>query len=394
MQSLYEEGKTMGLASYGRPSSFLDFIRKYVYSNADGTFNVDSDFIYAALGNTFGPKYYGWRRQPKKRQQIWDAFMKIRGKPLRQPFENVSQEDMDIAYAGQLVLEEIVLGLARRVKGLTGSDNLCLSGGVALNGVVNSHIRDSYLFKGIYIFPASGDDGQAIGKLFYHIHSQNIDVITTTENAFYGPIYTKKEIESSIKKFKREVRVVGSGERFTIDEVVDRLAEGEVLGRFSGGSEIGPRALGHRSIIADPRIELMRDYINSTVKSREWYRPLAPVVIIEDAKDFFEVGTPSPFMLFVSSVIPERRKLIPAVTHVDGSARLQTINKNQDPQFYDVIKKFGKKTGIPILLNTSFNRRNEPLVETPSDALEAFIAMDLDALVLQDYLVVKKGNGL
>lgn len=194
MQNLYEEGKTMGLASYGRPSPFLDFIRKYVYSNSDGTFNVDPDFIYAVLGNTFGPKYYGWKRQPKKRQQIWDEFIKLRGKPLRQPFENVSQEDMDIAYSGQLVLEEIVLGLARRVRKLTGSDNLCLSGGVALNGVVNSCVRDSGLFKGVYIFPASGDDGQAIGKLFHHIHSHGIDINTTTESAFYGYLILKKKL--------------------------------------------------------------------------------------------------------------------------------------------------------------------------------------------------------
>lgn len=390
MQHLYEEGKTMALAAYGRPSPIMDFIRKYAFSKEDGTYFVNPDFLYAVLGNTFGQRYYGWKKQLRKIQEIWGEFIKVRGRAPRQSFEEISQEDMDTAYAGQSILEEIVLGLAKRTKELAGSDNLCIGGGVALNGVVNSKIANSGLFKNVYVFPASGDDGQALGKLFYNIHDKKIDVDTQTQTAFYGPLYAKKEIDAVIKKFRKDIKVIGRGDKFVVDEVVDRLSHGEVVGRFSGGSETGPRALGHRSILADPRKAQMRDYINSTVKNREWYRPLAPTVLEDESKNFFEMDYHSPFMLFIGNVIPERKKDIPSVTHVDGTARVQTVNKTQDPEFYELIRKFGVKTKIPVLLNTSFNRRNEPIVESPEQTIEAFTSMDLDALVLEDALIIKR----
>lgn len=389
MQSLYEEGKTMGLAAYGKPSPVLDFIKKYIFSNSDGSYNIEPDFIYAILGNTFGPKYYGWKRQPKRIQDIWKDFMKVRGRPLRQAFEDVSQEDTDTAYAGQFILEELVLGLAKRVKSLTGKKYLCLAGGVALNGLSNSKIVDSELFDDVFIFPAAGDDGQAIGKLFYNLHDKGIGVDTKVKNAFYGPEYSQKEIKETIKKFRKEIKIVGKGENFTIDEVVERLTNGEVIGRFAGSSEIGPRALGNRSIIADPRIEEMRNYINKIIKNREWYRPFAPAVTEEDSQDYFDLRINSPFMLFVGKVKPLKRKIISSVTHIDNSARVQTVSKIHNPLFYRLIKAFGNKTGVPVILNTSFNRRNEPIVETPQHAVESFLHMDLDALILCDHLIEK-----
>lgn len=184
--------------------------------------------------------------------------------------------------------------------------------------------------------------------------------------------------------------VTGRGDKFVIDEAADRIANGEVIGRFSGGSEAGPRALGHRSILADPRKKQMRDHINFTVKNREWYRPFAPTVLEDEAENFFDISYPSPFMLFIGKVIPRKKSEIPSVTHIDGTARVQTISESQDSCLYELVRKFGEKTRIPILLNTSFNRRNEPIVESPEHAVEAFIAMDLDALILEDTLIVKR----
>lgn len=388
MKELFEEGKTMGLAPYGRPSIFLDYFHEFAHSNPDGTYFIDPNFIYAVFGNTFGPTHYGWPEQPSEIQRIWDEIISLRGKPLRRVDETVSQEDMDIAYAGQAILEEIVLGLALRAKAITGSDYLCFSGGVALNSVANGKILRSGIFKDIFIFPAAGDDGQAIGKLFYDIHSSGIDVDTSIDNAFYGPFYTKGQLLSAIQKYQDRVQIVES-EDF-LNEVVSRLIEGRVIGWFQGGSELGPRALGHRSILADPRRGDIRDYVNSQVKHREWYRPLAPVVLEEELGNYFDLDRPSPFMLLVAGVKSEKRGSIPAVTHIDGTARVQTINVNQDERFYELVKRFGEKTGVPVLLNTSFNRRGEPIVETPENALEAFVNMNIDALILDDIVLVKK----
>ncbi len=390
MQQLYEEGKTMALAAYGRPSHIMDFIRKYVFVNSDGTYFIDSNFIYAIMGHTFGPRYYGWKRQTKKAREIWKEFTNVRGLRLRKPFEEVSQEDMDTAYAGQIVLEEIVLGLAKRSKKITGATKLCLSGGVALNGLVNTKIANSGLFEEVYVFPASGDDGQSIGKLFYEIHKRNLAVETRTQTAFYGPQYTKSEIETALKKSKGRIQIIGKGDKFAVEEAAERLANGEVIARFVGGSEIGPRALGHRSILADPRSPSMRDYLNNSIKNREWYRPFAPLVIEEEAGNFFDLQFHSPFMLFMGKTLPQKKGEIPSAIHIDDSARVQTINPLHDSKLYALVKRFGEITGVPVLINTSFNRRNEPIVENPEDALDAFFSMNLDYLVLEDFLITKR----
>jgi len=373
MKELHEEGKTMGLASYGRPSKYIDFLRKYANTNPDGSYYIDPNFIIGIFGNTLGPAHYGWSSPLPEAQKIWDEFMLMRGKSIRSANEDVSQDDMNIAFAGQVILEEIVLDLAQRTKNITGSENLCLAGGVALNSVVNGKIVQSGLFENVFIFPASGDDGQAIGKLFNDIHTLGLSVDTKTETAFYGPVYSKEQITDAIGKYQDRVEIVDIKDKDFLAEIADRISDGQVVGWFQGGSELGPRALGHRSILADPRNPNMREYINSQVKNREWYRPLAPVVTEEDVNTYFDIDTPSPFMLLVSNVREDKTDLLPAITHVDGSARLQTVSERQEPRFYKLLKQFQAKTGIPILLSTSFNRKGEPIVETPENALEAFV---------------------
>lgn len=391
MQELHEEGKTMGLASYGEPSKYLDFFRQYAYVTKDDQYYIDPDFIFATLGNTFGPKHFGWGNQPSEIQGIWHKFMALRGNDIRKKGQDVTQEDANIAYAGQVILEEIMLSLAKRAKDATRSNYLCLAGGVALNSVANAKILKSGLFKDLFVFPAAGDDGQAIGKLFLDIKKQGLQVDLKTHNAYFGPSYSDIEIEKAISA-QDSFEVLPFKAGALQDEVARRIANGHVIGWFQGGSELGPRALGHRSILADPRNPNMRTYINTEVKHRELYRPFAPVVLEEHVETYFDLAVPSPFMLLIADVRPEWRDALPAITHVDGTARVQTINQNQDARYYDLVKRFGDLTGVPILLNTSFNDKGEPIVETPQDALQAFANMKLDALVLGDNLLVRANS--
>lgn len=388
MQGLHEEGKTMGLAPYGKSMKYYDFIKKYVYSDSDGLYFINPKFVHGVLGNTLGKIHYGWNDVPPDAQIIFEEFLALRGTPLRKGLEDVSQDDMDVAYAGQLILEELMLGLASRIARLTGSKNLCLAGGVALNSVANGKIVESGIFENVFIFPAAGDDGQAMGQLFDEIHKRNLAVDTKVNTAYYGPEYSEKQVQDAVVKFGGKVKVVSHERSETLSAVTDLLADGKVVGWFQGRSEIGPRALGHRSILADPRNFNMRDYLNNEVKHREWYRPFAPVVLEEKASDFFDLSVPSPFMLLVAKV--KNPEIIPSACHIDGTARVQTIRRGQDAMYYDLVKSFGERTGIPVLLNTSFNDAGEPIVETPEHALRSFISMQLDALVINDLLLLKK----
>ncbi|MEO8581218.1 MAG: carbamoyltransferase C-terminal domain-containing protein [Patescibacteria group bacterium] len=390
MQELHEEGKTIGLAPYGEPSKYLEFFKKFAYSNPDGSYYIDPNFILAIFGNTFGPTQFGWQPQPPEIQEIWDEFMQLRGHSLKKKSEDVSKDDMDTAYAGQDILEEIMLGLTRRAKLLTGSDHLCLAGGVALNSVVNGKILKSGIFEDIYVFPASGDDGQAIGKLMVDIKNRGLDVDTQMDTAYLGPVYSKEKVLEALSRNEDQIVAIPFAEVNLYREVAKRIAGGEVIGWYNGGSEIGPRALGHRSILADPRDPNMRDYINFEVKHREWYRPFAPVILEQLASEYFDLNVPSPFMLIVADVLTDKQDIIPAVTHIDGTARIQTIREDQDERYYNVVEAFYKRTGVPVLLNTSFNGAGEPIVETPDDAIRSFLSMNLDALVIDDFLILKK----
>lgn len=388
MTNLHEEGKTMGLAAYGKPSKFLEYLRTYIHSKPDGMFFLDPSFIYAVFGNTFGRWYYGWGPQPLEIQKIWGEIIGMRSTPVRIGDATVSQDDMDIAYAGQVLLEEVILGLARRLKEQTGERNLCLAGGVALNCSMNGKLLASGLFDDVYIFPAADDSGQALGRLFHDVHLDRVSMAAEIGLPYLGPLYSTKEIESAICQTEG-VYVAHQGFPEVARVAASLIAEGKVIGWFQDRSEIGPRALGNRSILADPRNPHIRNYINQSVKHREWYRPFAPAVLEENVSTYFHVDRPLPFMLFAVQVRKEMMSEIPSVVHVDGGARVQTVSKQQNPRFHRLISEFKLRTGIPILINTSFNDRGEPMVESPADALLAFKRMNLDALVLGDYLLLK-----
>lgn len=287
----------------------------------------------------------------------------------------------------------IVLGLAHRAHRLTQSSRLCLAGGVALNCVANGRIVRDGPFTQVFVTPTPGDDGQAVGKLLLEVRRRCLPVDTTMRTAYYGPSYPAHEIDAAVQEACVGVEYCRLDAHALLPEVARRLAAGQVIGWWQGRSELGPRALGHRSILADPRRASMRDHINASVKGREWFRPLAPMVTEDRAGEFFELEQPSPFMAFAVGVRVDKRRLIPAVTHVDGSARVQTIRGDQDARCYELLQRFDEVAGVPVLLNTSFNRRGEPLVETPSDACRAFAEMRLDALVLENHLLVKRTVG-
>ncbi|WP_017538904.1 carbamoyltransferase family protein [Nocardiopsis halophila] len=386
---MHEEGTTMALAAHGRPSRFTELVREWAGTAADGTYRVDPRFTRAVLANTMGRWYFGWPAPAPREQAVWDAFAAARGRPVQAG--RFGRDDMDIAHAGQAVLEEILLGLVRRAHRLVGGDRLCLAGGVALNCVANGRIVREGPFGEVFVVPAPGDDGQALGKLMHEVHRRGLPVDTALRTAYLGPRYAPEAVEAALRRFGDRVRHVRPPEAELVEEAAERLAAGQVLGWWQGRSELGPRALGHRSILADPRRPGMSARINGSVKRREWFRPPAPMVLQERAADFFDLDRPAPFMELAVPVLPERRARIPAVTHVDGSARVQTVRRDQDERCDLLLRCFAARTGVPVLLNTSFNRRHEPLVETPDDACRAFLAMDLDALVLGDRLVVKRG---
>lgn len=388
MTSLYEEGKTMGLAAYGKPSKFLDYLRMYMRSEPDGTFFLNPAFIYAVFGNTFGPRYYGWSPQAPEIQRIWDEILELRTTPMRVENGPVSDDDMDIAYAGQILLEEAVLGLAKRLKEQTGERNLCFAGGVALNCSANGKLLTSGLFENVYVVPPADDSGQALGRLFHDLHSDGIAINPEIGLPYLGPLYSKTEIYSAMVRVGG-IHVQPLGFPGVAQAASRLIAEGKVVAWFQGRSEIGPRALGNRSILADPRNQRMRDHLNKNVKHREWYRPVAPAVLEQDAHLYFHLDRPLPFMLFAVQAKAEKVAEIPSAVHVDGSARVQTVSKQQNSRFYRFLQEFKLFTGISVLINTSFNDQGEPIVESPTDALLVFKRMNIDALVLGDFLILK-----
>jgi carbamoyltransferase len=391
MRGLYDEGKTMALAAYGRQSAFVEHFHRYAWSNEDGTYHIDPRFTLAVLANTLGRDFYGWDRPPPGTQDIWWELVELRGGAPGDARRSVSQVDMDIAFAGQVVLEEIALGLARYAHGVTGGEkSLCLAGGVALNCVANDRIARAGPFDRVFVVPAPSDEGQAIGKLLLEINERALPVDTAMVTPYFGPVYSEADVSAAIQDASGALACETPPFQDLLSEAARRIAAGQVLGWWQGRSELGPRALGHRSILADPRRREMRRRINTEVKNREWFRPLAPIVTAERAAEFFDIDVPSPFMARAVPVRPERRAQIPAVVHVDGSARVQTLSRAQDARCHALLRAVEAVTGIPILLNTSFNRREEPLVETPRDAVNAFLGMPLDALVLGDRLVTKR----
>jgi carbamoyltransferase len=355
-----DEYKVMALASYGRPA-FLKEFRQLVHVEGEGKYSLPDKYN---LEDLFGP-----RRQ--------------RGAPFE-------PRHFDIAHSLQKVLEETVIQLADWLAGATQSENLCLAGGVALNCVMNARLRDQGIFKRVWVQPAAGDAGTALGAALW-IDAQERSARKRSyrmEHVFLGPCYTDQQIEEFLSWCKLPYRRMENTSR----EVAALLAEDKIVGWFQGREEFGPRALGARSILASPLSAGMQRRLNE-IKDREDFRPVAPVVLEEEAAAWFVGGERSPFMLFVFDVRPEKAERIPAVRHVDGTARVQTVNARQHPLYYDLIKEFKRLTGVPVLVNTSFNTRGEPIVSSPRDAVECFWTSPLDALAIGSFLLEKAEVG-
>jgi carbamoyltransferase len=350
-----DEYKVMALASFGNPAYLAEF-RDIVQLGSDGSYTIEPP----RLEERFGPP-------------------RLKGGEL-------SQRHYDIACSLQLVLEDTVLELVTWLQERTGAENLCIAGGVALNCVMNACIRDRGPFKRIWVQPAAGDAGTALGAALW------VDTCERGEtgrpyrmdHAYLGPAYGDAEIEEFLRWCQLPYRRLDN----VVEETAEILARDKVVGWYQGRLEFGPRALGARSILASPLHAEMQARLNE-IKDREDFRPVAPVVIEEEAASWFSGAEESPFMLFVYDVLPERADHIPAVRHVDGSARIQTIRRDQHPLYYDLLRAFECRTGVPILVNTSFNTRGEPIVCTPRDAVESFWTSPLDALVIGSFLLEK-----
>ena len=293
---------------------------------------------------------------------------------------------MNLARSLQVVTEEIMMGLAQSAHAITGAKKLCLAGGVALNCVANARILNDGPFDEIFVQPSAGDAGGAIGAAAYVAHAIHNDPRHPLEHAYLGPAFGDQECGDFVRdQGLPHQHFDDEGE--LLNAVVERLKAGQIIGFYHGRMEFGPRALGHRSILADPRGDDMRERVNAKIKKREGFRPFAPSVPIEHASEWFDTESESPYMVLTATV---KKRTIPAVTHVNGSARLQTVRADQSPRYHRLLTQWGQATGCPVLLNTSFNVRGEPIVCTPEDAYKCFRGSGLDALVLENHILDKE----
>ncbi len=358
-----DEWKVMGLAPYGRPGVDLS---RFITVGEDG-YRVATRLLF---GKDSAPS----------------AAIEAHLGPKRVPESEITDHHKNIAFAVQDQCERAMLKLAAGAVAKTGCRNLCLAGGVALNSKANGKILASGIVDNLFIQPAAGDDGVCLGAaLAPHLDSGGKLPMRRMRHAYLGPASSDAEIEKALVTFKiRHTRVSDPAKA-----AAELLASGKMLGWFQGRMEFGPRALGSRSILADPRDPHMTAKVNNAVKFREWWRPFAPSMLAGAAADFIESATDSPFMILTAQVRPEKRAVIPAVTHVDGSARPQTVERDVNPLYWKLICEFGGITGIPVVMNTSFNLRGEPIVCTPTDAIRTFFSSGMDALVIGSFLVVK-----
>jgi carbamoyltransferase len=310
---------------------------------------------------------------------------------MRPPGAVIERRHCDIAAAAQAQMEAVLARLLASLHAMTGAENLCYSGGVALNCVANGRVLPRGPFPRVFIQPAAGDDGQALGRLLYRAHHDlGVPRGWVMRDAFLGPPYTEADLARALAASERHLVAGRPARRRLAVEVASRIASGQVLGWFQGRSEFGPRALGHRSVLADPRDPATPERVSRKFKLREWYRPFAPSVLRSRAPDYFAVAPDSPFMLFTMTQRPAAHAALPAILHVDGSARVQTVPEDGS-RYHALLAAFERLTGVPALLNTSFNLAGEPIVETPEDAIDTFLRSRLDALVLGSWIVERKG---
>ena len=379
-----DEGKVMGLAPYGDPAQYLDVMRRIVRLQRDGTFELDLDyFVHHAEGASMT-----WEDGEPILGLLYSAQLtRALGEP-RMPRSEITQQHMDVAAALQAMLEEAEFALVRRLQRETGQKALCMAGGVALNSAFNGKILPQTDFEEIYIHPAAGDAGTALGVCYYIYHQVlGQPRAYVMQHAYTGSAYHNGAIQGALDAAGLHYAALDEAE--LVRRAAAVVAEGKVLGWFQGRMEWGPRALGNRSIIADPRRDDMKDILNARIKHRESFRPFAPSILLERTGEYFDQSYPDPFMIKVYNVLPERRREIPAVTHVDGTGRLQTVSREHAPLYWSLINAFGELTGTPVVLNTSFNE-NEPIVRTPEEAIDCFARTRMDALAIGNYLVQKE----
>ncbi len=387
------EYKLMGLAPYGKPI-YSDLIeKKLIDIKEDGSFRLDQSYFDYSTGF----------------KMTNEKFSKLFKKEARKPETRIQKFHMDIAASIQKVTEKIILKILKSLKQEFNLDNLCLAGGVALNCVANGLIQREKIFKNIWIQPAAGDAGGSIGSALalWHIHFKKKRVLTKNDKmsgSYLGPSYDLNSIKSYLEKIGANFKILEK--RKMLRTVAKMISEGKAIGWFQGKMEFGPRALGSRSILADPRNKLMQKQLNLKIKFRESFRPFAPSILEEESKNWFNLDCKSPYMLVVSDVkknklveiksnlnslstINQIRSIVPSITHVDNSARIQTVSRNTNPIFYELISEFYKVTQTPILINTSFNIRGEPIVCSPQDAFKCFMGTNLDVLVIENCVLEK-----
>ena len=395
------EYKVMGMAPFGEPR-YVDKVAKLINLNNDGSFELDIDYFsfHYSSTRTFNRKFETLFGTPRRSDDFF--FTSKTDFPSYYGAKPGNYSDLcraneyyaDIAASIQAVVEDAVLGMAREAHRTTGLTRLCMAGGVALNSVANSRILKETPFTELYVQPAAGDGGGALGAALYGWHvALGKPRGFVMDHAYWGEQHAMSEVKSFVDD-QRIAHQCFSSDDALIDRVVAMLADGKVTGWSQGRFEWGPRALGNRSILADPRRADMKDIVNLKIKFREPFRPFAPSVIAERAEEYFDLPDamrqyPARFMLYVTPVRDAHRHELPAITHVDGTARLQTVWRDSNPRYYRLIERFGAATGVPIVLNTSFNLRGEPIVNSPAEAYSTFMNSGMDALVIENVLIEK-----
>ncbi len=384
-----DEYKVMGLAAYGQPE-FLDEFRQIVHAHGSHSFRLGLKyFIHQSQGSEMT-----WRDATSTPVlgRIFSPYLEKRLGPSRQPDEPLTARHHNLAASMQAALEEVLVSCWSGLASETRQKSLCLAGGVAFNCVANAKVLSTTPFERVYVQPAAGDAGLSVGAAF----AVNHEILGrprefTMDHAYWGPEYSAAEMKqvSSSAASSGEAEIAELDESALLESTARHIAAGKIVGWYQGAAEWGPRALGNRSILADPRRPEMKDILNRRIKHREIFRPFAPSIIEEAVGEYFEQTHPSPFMTFAYPVRPEKRSVIPAPTHVDGTARLQTVSRSANPLYWKLLRKVGDLTGVPVVLNTSFND-NEPIVCRPEEALECFRRTQMDVLVMGNTILRKK----
>ncbi|MDP3725169.1 MAG: carbamoyltransferase N-terminal domain-containing protein [Nanoarchaeota archaeon] len=397
------EYKVMGMAPYGEPK-YVDKVKKLITFFDDGSYALHLEYFsfYKSNSRTYSREFinlFGRPRDPKSkfftRETGWPAY--FGEKPEGKAFQKLAEREeyyADLAASLQKVTEEAVVRLAREAHRVTGAKALCLGGGVALNSVANWKIVEQTPFEDVYIQPAAGDAGGALGAALLTHAVLGGERNFVMKKAYYGKSYSREEIKKYIEEKSLKAEFFEDENDLT-KKVAEEIADGKVVGWFQGRFEWGPRALGNRSILADPRRADMKDIVNTKIKFREPYRPFAPSVLAEYAEEYFEIPNakkhyPARFMLYVVPVKKEKREIVPAITHVDGTARPQLVFEEESPRYSRLIRAFAEKTGVPLIMNTSFNLKGEPIVNTPEEAYSTFMRSGLDVLVLENFVIFKE----